>query len=158
VQAPVRGLGAARGSMRASGQADACNFYLYFFIFFSISPHLLRAINSAAGAEEPVRRRVSSGLRGLLTGRRAREDKVERGREKTKTTRSEGEKRRRQMPAAKRWQSGRKELFVPHSQVVFHEGWCANLRQRSGGPQAFSTSAGGRDGGTERERKGPSEN
>ena len=34
-----------------------------------------------------------------------REDKVERGREKTKTTRREGEKaqRQRQMPAAKRW-------------------------------------------------------
>jgi hypothetical protein len=34
-----------------------------------------------------------------------REDKVEGGREKTKTTRREGEKeqRQRQMPAAKRW-------------------------------------------------------
>jgi hypothetical protein len=39
-----------------------------------------------------------------MTGRRGerkREDKVERGREKTKTTRREGGKRQRQIPAAK---------------------------------------------------------
>ena len=48
---------------------------------------------------------------------------------------------------------GKVVLFVQHPQVVFHEGWCADLRQRSGGRSVWCEGV-ERERESERPRKG----